>query len=656
MKSHFARYVGISSSKRMGMRKKIISLVVSCFLLAFLFSSQMPTSAYADVYNADIVSYAAQFLGTPYSTYDCSNFVYVVFQHFGINLTTHAASYYTNPTAYGTVFQSESEAKPGDIISWSGHVGIYVGPDQMINSMPNGGVKYHGISNFQDANHVDNPPHIFIRVYGVSYPEPIPTGSEMASGYGQVIPDGNYLIMNAASPANTFCYLDIGGAEVPAAPGTDVGLRGPITIEPPAHEIWTVQYNTDGFYSITQYGTDGEISLDIKGASVSAGANVQVFTNNNGSNQKWAISILNERGYRIQAKCSGWAITCSAVGTNSVVTQEVLSDTDNQCWVFIPYTPPQNIPEGRYVLKSTLNDSLELDVEGDTGTVTNGTNVRIWNDSVSSRYNSFDLVKLSNGYYKLIHHASGKCLSVDGGGTAFGKNVVINTDDGSLSQQWAIVPANERGGYFLFARCSGYALAVAGGYMDDGTNIYQSGINYYHPNKIWKLEQAEYRLEFDGNGGQSVLGVQTKYYKEPYIIPTEGATRPGFTLLGWATRHDANEPEFQSLFAVDADTVLYAVWDEDAYLILPDSISTIEEEAFSGLAIKEARLPASIQRIGARAFAECEKLRLVEIPVASVSIEDNAFYGADNVTILAPAGGTVQSFANRNGIPFRAMD
>ena len=42
---------------RTGIHKKVMALVVCCFLLAFLFSSQLPTSAYADVYSSDIVSW-----------------------------------------------------------------------------------------------------------------------------------------------------------------------------------------------------------------------------------------------------------------------------------------------------------------------------------------------------------------------------------------------------------------------------------------------------------------------------------------------------------------------------------------------------------------------------------------------------------------------
>lgn len=169
-------------------------------------------------------------------------------------------------------------------------------------------------------------------------------GSDMGSfGYDRTIADGNYLITNAASPADALYYLDIAGSDIPAASSTNVTLCGPLTgsliTNPPAYEIWNVKYENDRYYTITQYGTNGSISLDVTGASVVSGANIMVHTSNNGSNQKWAIFLCDGGSYSICSKVSGWALTAGVVNSNSNITQQPPQNTNTQRWNFIPYSP-----------------------------------------------------------------------------------------------------------------------------------------------------------------------------------------------------------------------------------------------------------------------------------------------------------------------------
>ena len=161
-------------------KKNIVFVMMLCFFMLFL-----TNNVFADVYSGDIVAYAQQFIGYPYvlnthgpNTFDCSGFVYYVFNHFGISLPYTSSSYWNNPSSYGTVV-SEANALPGDVVSWSGHVGIYVGNGQMINALnPNSGVTYLQVTRFCDAGYYDNnknwictsvnPPHKFIRIRGVT--------------------------------------------------------------------------------------------------------------------------------------------------------------------------------------------------------------------------------------------------------------------------------------------------------------------------------------------------------------------------------------------------------------------------------------------------------------------------------------------------------
>ncbi|MBQ6480995.1 MAG: leucine-rich repeat protein [Anaerolineaceae bacterium] len=73
------------------------------------------------------------------------------------------------------------------------------------------------------------------------------------------------------------------------------------------------------------------------------------------------------------------------------------------------------------------------------------------------------------------------------------------------------------------------------------------------------------------------------------------------------------------------------------------------------LLINEAVFGKDIQYIGSKAFAECPNLRRVEIPVADVDIEDDAFENSNNVILYAPIGGSVEQYAVEHSIFLEAM-
>ena len=94
---------------------------------------------------AAVVGYAAQFVGNPYvyggssltNGTDCSGFVMSVYSAFGVGLPHSSAA--MRSVGYGV---DVNAMQPGDIVCYSGHVGIYAGNGTIVNALN----QQHGIT------------------------------------------------------------------------------------------------------------------------------------------------------------------------------------------------------------------------------------------------------------------------------------------------------------------------------------------------------------------------------------------------------------------------------------------------------------------------------------------------------------------------------
>ena len=125
-------------------------------------SGEKPSRSVASSKGTQVISYAKQFIGTPYvyggtnlnSGVDCSGFVYSVMKHFGVSLNRTSAAMSSNGVAI-----SKSQLAAGDLVFFDttgvnngrvSHVGIYIGGGDYIHSS-SGKVYSVTISNLNEA-------------------------------------------------------------------------------------------------------------------------------------------------------------------------------------------------------------------------------------------------------------------------------------------------------------------------------------------------------------------------------------------------------------------------------------------------------------------------------------------------------------------------
>ena len=126
----------------------------------------------------------------------------------------------------------------------------------------------------------------------------------------------------------------------------------------------------DGLYRVSSQ-LDNKLVVDVKSSSLSAGANIQLWTSNNALAQKWYVE--NEAGgIRLRSACSGLYATADSATGN--VCQRARVDDGSQLW-------KPMLSRGGYALQSVLTAKM-LDVQ--SGRAVPGANVRTTNANGSS--------------------------------------------------------------------------------------------------------------------------------------------------------------------------------------------------------------------------------------------------------------------------------
>ncbi len=257
---------------------------------------------------------------------------------------------------------------------------------------------------------------------------------------------------------------------------------------------FAIHYNDHvGYYEIANVHSGK--ALDVYGASGRNCTNIEQYDRNGTLAQYWWIDRIDDEAFRIVSAASGSVLDvneCSSdLGANVQIYE--WNGTAAQRWGFarvsnLPdYSASHIVPDGRYLVRSAVDPSKALDINGCSRD--SGANAQSYTANETPAQWFYVSQDWLTGYYTFVNVNSGKALDVIGAQTADGTNVWQYDPNGTTAQLWAI----ERHGndpahpFRIIAAGSGKALDVCYASKDNGANV-----QIWEPNdtvaQLWGFE------------------------------------------------------------------------------------------------------------------------------------------------------------------------
>ena len=313
--------------------------------------------------------------------------------------------------------------------------------------------------------------------------------------YTQTIADGSYVIESALGNG-----MQLAVAGESSANGANVQLGNGM-------QVFNVKYLGSGKYSITSASSDKV--LDAMEYGKVAGANVEQYTWNGGSNQQWYIQDAGNGYYYIRSAASELCLDVwggQALNGANVQLWDMKYGSNQQFRFVKTVNRTRTVEDGVYSIESALGSGMRLDVTNASGS--NGANIEIWNGT-----QEFQISYVSDGAYAIKAMCSGKYLEAESGNA--GANVRQNDWTGASNQLWYFENA-DNGRYFITSAAGDVCLDVWGGQAKNGSNVQvwtpKNGTNQkFNLNKITytqTIADGIYTIESGLQGGY-LLDVNT---------------------------------------------------------------------------------------------------------------------------------------------------
>ena len=327
--------------------------------------------------------------------------------------------------------------------------------------------------------------------------EPVGHIMSESEAAGQTIPNGDYYIVNEI---NSDYFIDIPGDDFDTPNGANIAMWpwGASIPDSRGYDCFHIEYLNNGFYKITQLNTD--MCLDVNGASLNRGTNVQMWKYDGNNAQQWSIEKTSH-GYQIRSRCNAYYLDVyngdHEAGTNVRCWEG--NDSKAQSFSFIPRSLNERpVSDGVYVIRPKISSQHYLDVAGTPEEFHAGSNVQIWRSADSDAEEKYEVLYVGEGWYKIVEKSSGLVLEVADIGSDFlnlFKNVQLANDNGGKNQLW-MIKENSDGTFFIINKATGYYLDLYFAQTDNGTNVSQHTYNGEDAQR-WLFDSSCYAMGHD---------------------------------------------------------------------------------------------------------------------------------------------------------------
>ena len=182
-------------------------------------------------------------------------------------------------------------------------------------------------------------------------------------------------------------------------------------------------------------------------------------------------------------------------------------------------------------------------------------------------------------------------------------------------------------------------------YSKDKTTLFYSIGDIEIPNTVKIISDYAFDNCYDVKIPNSVISIGNYAFKDCYnlenIIIPSSVTNIGYLAfnVGTNVNVDTNNKNYSSengaLYNKDKTTIIHYPYNENKNIVIPDTVTTIGDYAFSGFKeLESINLSNNLTKIGNYAFNYCYNLKIPSIPENVTSIGDYAFRDCDSIIDL----------------------
>ena len=309
--------------------------------------------------------------------------------------------------------------------------------------------------------------------------------------------------------------------------------------------------NSDNTYTLLNKASG--MAIDVPSGIANAGSAVQQYVSNETAAQKWLI-YKNDNGSFSIASTLNPELVLSRNG-NGVIVLEEYKQTDAQSFNLV--ATKQTLDDGDYTILSALSTDYAIDIYG--GGLESGTKAQLYSSNQSSAQQFKFKYDESNGFYEIVHTASGKVLDVTNGATGNGAQMQLWDKNDSCAQRWQVV-ADGNGQYEILSACSGRALDVSGGSIYNYATLQIFDRNNTNSQK-WILVKAN-RGQLGSNNSTSQMIPNGTYIissalRSNYVLDIQNGNTANYANIWMYDTNNTAAQEFEVNYDAETDYYIF---------------------------------------------------------------------------------------------------